>query len=79
MSRRRASVVTVVSGGLSLSLAACAGKDGAQTQTTNPPVPAPVEPAAGEKIGEEADAARQTGFGMSVGFGDGRSALGPFS
>ena len=59
MSRRRASVVTVVSGGLSLSLAACAGKDGARPETTNPPVPPPVEPAAGEKVGAEADAARE--------------------
>lgn len=41
MSKRHRSVVTVLSGGLSLSLAACAGKE-AQPPPGNPP--APVEP-----------------------------------
>ena len=38
MSRRQRSVVTVLSGGLSLTVAACAGKDKQET-TANPPAP----------------------------------------
>jgi hypothetical protein len=49
MSRRRSSVVTVLSGGLSLSLAACAGKEGPSPEINPPPQP-PVESIDGEQV-----------------------------
>jgi len=50
MSSRSHSVVAVLSGGLSLSLAACAGKD-APIEPGNPPVPEQTSDGAAEKAG----------------------------
>ncbi|HCH63555.1 MAG TPA: hypothetical protein DFR83_12175 [Deltaproteobacteria bacterium] len=65
MSRRHRSVVTVLSGSLSLSLAACAGKD-TTSAPTNPPIPeaddnAQKASSAGDEAGQGAPSGRAPG------------------